>query len=172
MITKEVSLEWCIAFTQAISCLPRSQNRLLWFYRRISCPISKQMPPFSNFQSVLVSIISSLSLSLKTLVLLDTIALLLFYFSLSFFPLILSFAHTHRGDQPCARGWWGYPTCGPCNCDVSKGFKRDCNKTTGECSCKVSCKWSHAPDSQGKPLDFSRPAVTLHINWTMWLLLY
>uniref|UniRef100_A0A8C0XZH2 Cadherin EGF LAG seven-pass G-type receptor 1b n=1 Tax=Cyprinus carpio carpio TaxID=630221 RepID=A0A8C0XZH2_CYPCA len=42
----------------------------------------------------------------------------------------------HKGDQPCARGWWGYPTCGPCNCDVSKGFKRDCNKTTGECSCK------------------------------------
>uniref|UniRef100_A0A8C2GGK0 Cadherin EGF LAG seven-pass G-type receptor 1b n=1 Tax=Cyprinus carpio TaxID=7962 RepID=A0A8C2GGK0_CYPCA len=42
----------------------------------------------------------------------------------------------HKGDQPCAHGWWGYPTCGPCNCDVSKGFKRDCNKTTGECSCK------------------------------------
>ncbi|XP_051975378.1 cadherin EGF LAG seven-pass G-type receptor 1 [Xyrauchen texanus] len=42
----------------------------------------------------------------------------------------------YKGDQPCARGWWGYPTCGPCNCDVSKGFKRDCNKTTGECSCK------------------------------------
>ncbi|XP_077066941.1 cadherin EGF LAG seven-pass G-type receptor 1 [Siphateles boraxobius] len=41
-----------------------------------------------------------------------------------------------KGDQPCAHGWWGYPTCGPCNCDVSKGFKRDCNKTTGECSCK------------------------------------
>ncbi|XP_073687546.1 cadherin EGF LAG seven-pass G-type receptor 1-like [Garra rufa] len=42
----------------------------------------------------------------------------------------------NKGDQPCARGWWGYPTCGPCNCDVSRGFKRDCNKTTGECSCK------------------------------------
>uniref|UniRef100_W5KPZ0 Cadherin EGF LAG seven-pass G-type receptor 1 n=1 Tax=Astyanax mexicanus TaxID=7994 RepID=W5KPZ0_ASTMX len=42
----------------------------------------------------------------------------------------------HRGDQPCARGWWGYPNCGPCNCDVNKGFKRDCNKTTGVCSCK------------------------------------
>uniref|UniRef100_A0A4W4H7M5 Cadherin EGF LAG seven-pass G-type receptor 1a n=1 Tax=Electrophorus electricus TaxID=8005 RepID=A0A4W4H7M5_ELEEL len=42
----------------------------------------------------------------------------------------------HRGDQPCARGWWGYPNCGPCNCDIDKGFKRDCNKTTGVCSCK------------------------------------
>ncbi|KAM9471158.1 cadherin EGF LAG seven-pass G-type receptor 1 [Clarias gariepinus] len=42
----------------------------------------------------------------------------------------------HRGNQPCPRGWWGYPSCGPCNCDVNKGFKRDCNKTTGECSCK------------------------------------
>nr|XP_046248999.1 cadherin EGF LAG seven-pass G-type receptor 1-like isoform X2 [Scatophagus argus] len=42
----------------------------------------------------------------------------------------------HRSDVPCARGWWGHPVCGPCDCDVSKGFNRDCNKTTGECSCK------------------------------------
>uniref|UniRef100_A0A8C8FMX4 Cadherin EGF LAG seven-pass G-type receptor 1a n=1 Tax=Oncorhynchus tshawytscha TaxID=74940 RepID=A0A8C8FMX4_ONCTS len=39
-------------------------------------------------------------------------------------------------NLPCARGWWGNPICGPCNCDVSKGFYRDCNKTTGECRCK------------------------------------
>lgn len=73
---------------------------------------------------------------------------MILFFSVPLFTLSLTYAHTHRGDQPCAHGWWGYPTCGPCNCDVSKGFKRDCNKTTGECSCKVSCKWSHAPDSQ------------------------
>ncbi|XP_060784124.1 cadherin EGF LAG seven-pass G-type receptor 1 isoform X2 [Neoarius graeffei] len=42
----------------------------------------------------------------------------------------------YRGNQPCPRGWWGYPSCGPCNCDVNKGFRRDCNKTTGVCSCK------------------------------------
>ncbi|XP_076877652.1 cadherin EGF LAG seven-pass G-type receptor 1 isoform X2 [Brachyhypopomus gauderio] len=42
----------------------------------------------------------------------------------------------HRGDQPCARGWWGYPNCGPCNCDVNKGFRRECNQSTGVCSCK------------------------------------
>ncbi|MEE6524373.1 hypothetical protein FKM82_023807, partial [Ascaphus truei] len=41
-----------------------------------------------------------------------------------------------RLDQPCARGWWGHPVCGPCNCDVSRGFDSDCNKTTGECRCK------------------------------------
>ncbi|XP_055474077.1 cadherin EGF LAG seven-pass G-type receptor 2 isoform X2 [Psammomys obesus] len=41
-----------------------------------------------------------------------------------------------RVDQPCPRGWWGHPTCGPCNCDVSKGFDPDCNKTSGECHCK------------------------------------
>eukprot|EP00071_Canis_lupus_P052232 XP_537042.2 cadherin EGF LAG seven-pass G-type receptor 2 isoform X1 [Canis lupus familiaris] len=41
-----------------------------------------------------------------------------------------------RIDQPCPRGWWGHPTCGPCNCDVSKGFDPDCNKTSGECHCK------------------------------------
>ncbi|XP_019369272.1 PREDICTED: cadherin EGF LAG seven-pass G-type receptor 2, partial [Gavialis gangeticus] len=39
-------------------------------------------------------------------------------------------------DQPCPRGWWGHPMCGPCNCDISKGFDSDCNKTTGECRCK------------------------------------
>ncbi|KAM4700821.1 cadherin EGF LAG seven-pass G-type receptor 2 isoform 2-T2 [Discoglossus pictus] len=42
----------------------------------------------------------------------------------------------NRLDQPCARGWWGHPVCGPCNCDVSNGFDTDCNKTTGECRCK------------------------------------
>ncbi|KAK2494566.1 hypothetical protein MC885_008067 [Smutsia gigantea] len=41
-----------------------------------------------------------------------------------------------RIDQPCPRGWWGHPTCGPCNCDVIKGFDPDCNKTSGECHCK------------------------------------
>ncbi|XP_054032276.1 cadherin EGF LAG seven-pass G-type receptor 2 [Dryobates pubescens] len=42
----------------------------------------------------------------------------------------------HREAQPCPRGWWGHPTCGPCSCDVAKGFDPDCNKTTGECHCK------------------------------------
>ncbi|XP_041965982.1 cadherin EGF LAG seven-pass G-type receptor 1 [Alosa sapidissima] len=42
----------------------------------------------------------------------------------------------NKAEQPCARGWWGNPVCGPCKCDASKGFHRDCNKTTGECRCK------------------------------------
>lgn len=42
-----------------------------------------------------------------------------------------------REAQPCPRGWWGHPTCGPCSCDVTHGFDPDCNKTTGECRCKV-----------------------------------
>lgn len=42
-----------------------------------------------------------------------------------------------RQVQPCPRGWWGHPTCGPCSCDVTHGFDPDCNKTTGECRCKV-----------------------------------
>lgn len=41
-------------------------------------------------------------------------------------------------DQPCPSSWWGYPVCGPCHCDVEKGYNADCNKTTGECYCKVS----------------------------------
>nr|XP_020652661.1 cadherin EGF LAG seven-pass G-type receptor 1 isoform X2 [Pogona vitticeps] len=39
-------------------------------------------------------------------------------------------------DLPCPRGWWGNPICGPCNCEISKGFDPDCNKTNGECQCK------------------------------------
>ncbi|XP_058144461.1 cadherin EGF LAG seven-pass G-type receptor 3 isoform X2 [Dasypus novemcinctus] len=42
----------------------------------------------------------------------------------------------HRMDQQCPRGWWGSPTCGPCNCDVHKGFDPNCNKTNGQCRCK------------------------------------
>ena len=38
--------------------------------------------------------------------------------------------------QPCPANWWGYPVCGPCQCDASKGFNPDCNKKTGECRCK------------------------------------
>ncbi|XP_042137625.2 cadherin EGF LAG seven-pass G-type receptor 3 isoform X2 [Peromyscus maniculatus bairdii] len=42
----------------------------------------------------------------------------------------------HRMDQQCPRGWWGSPTCGPCNCNVHKGFDPNCNKTSGRCHCK------------------------------------
>ncbi|KAM6169737.1 cadherin EGF LAG seven-pass G-type receptor 3 isoform 2-T2 [Rhynchocyon petersi] len=42
----------------------------------------------------------------------------------------------HRMDQQCPWGWWGSPTCGPCNCDVHKGFDPNCNKTDGQCHCK------------------------------------
>ena len=39
-------------------------------------------------------------------------------------------------DQPCPSGWWGYPVCIPCLCNTIHGYKYDCNKTTGLCSCK------------------------------------
>ncbi|XP_060622144.2 cadherin EGF LAG seven-pass G-type receptor 3 isoform X3 [Anolis sagrei] len=42
----------------------------------------------------------------------------------------------HRMDQQCPKGWWGNPTCGPCNCDAAKGFDPDCNKANGQCHCK------------------------------------
>lgn len=35
-------------------------------------------------------------------------------------------------DQPCPSGWWGYPVCGPCSCDIAAGYNPDCDKTTGE----------------------------------------
>ncbi|CAB3374160.1 Hypothetical predicted protein [Cloeon dipterum] len=39
-------------------------------------------------------------------------------------------------DQPCPASWWGYPVCGPCQCNTEKGYNADCNKTTGQCYCK------------------------------------
>ncbi|XP_034019490.1 cadherin EGF LAG seven-pass G-type receptor 1 isoform X2 [Thalassophryne amazonica] len=42
----------------------------------------------------------------------------------------------NKVEKPCPRGWWGNPMCGPCNCDVGRGFSAECNKTTGECRCK------------------------------------
>uniref|UniRef100_A0A3B3SWI4 Cadherin EGF LAG seven-pass G-type receptor 3 n=1 Tax=Paramormyrops kingsleyae TaxID=1676925 RepID=A0A3B3SWI4_9TELE len=44
--------------------------------------------------------------------------------------------YCQHSDQQCPRGWWGSPTCGPCNCETSKGFDPDCNKTNGQCHCK------------------------------------
>ncbi|XP_069046547.1 cadherin EGF LAG seven-pass G-type receptor 2 isoform X2 [Lepisosteus oculatus] len=41
-----------------------------------------------------------------------------------------------RIDQPCPKGWWGHPMCGPCDCETAKGFDPDCNKTSGQCRCK------------------------------------
>lgn len=43
-------------------------------------------------------------------------------------------------DLPCPSNWWGYPICGPCQCDINKGYSADCNKTTGECFCEVRYK--------------------------------
>lgn len=51
------------------------------------------------------------------------------------FPLLACFPD--RIDLPCPKGWWGNPVCGPCHCAVGKGFDPDCNKTNGQCQCKV-----------------------------------
>ncbi|XP_035224014.1 protocadherin-like wing polarity protein stan [Stegodyphus dumicola] len=43
-------------------------------------------------------------------------------------------------DHPCPSNWWGYPICGPCHCDTSRGYDANCNKTNGECKCEVNLK--------------------------------
>ncbi|XP_063783179.1 cadherin EGF LAG seven-pass G-type receptor 1 isoform X1 [Pseudophryne corroboree] len=50
-------------------------------------------------------------------------------------------------NLPCPRGWWGNPNCGPCNCEVDKGFDPDCNKTNGECRCKDNYYRPQASDT-------------------------
>ncbi|XP_049616876.1 cadherin EGF LAG seven-pass G-type receptor 1 isoform X5 [Syngnathus scovelli] len=42
----------------------------------------------------------------------------------------------NKVEKSCPQGWWGSPVCGPCGCNISRGFHNDCNKTTGECRCK------------------------------------
>lgn len=56
-----------------------------------------------------------------------------------------------RMDQQCPKGWWGNPTCGPCNCDVNKGFDPDCNKTNGQCHCKVRGSCAHGDVAHDSP---------------------
>lgn len=41
--------------------------------------------------------------------------------------------------ESCPVSWWGHHrgVCGPCNCMVDNGYNPHCNKTTGQCYCKV-----------------------------------
>ncbi|XP_070192612.1 cadherin EGF LAG seven-pass G-type receptor 2-like isoform X2 [Littorina saxatilis] len=36
----------------------------------------------------------------------------------------------------CPAAWWGNPVCGPCSCDASRGFDKNCDKKNGTCYCK------------------------------------
>ena len=50
-------------------------------------------------------------------------------------------------ETPCQDGLFGDPNigiCGPCMCDVGMNLSPVCNKTTGECYCKVSTVSSDA----------------------------
>lgn len=55
-------------------------------------------------------------------------------------------------DQPCPSGWWGYPVCGPCTCDIAAGYNPDCDKTTGECQCREN-HWRLAGTHQCLPCE-------------------
>ncbi|XP_060527638.1 protocadherin-like wing polarity protein stan isoform X2 [Cylas formicarius] len=41
-----------------------------------------------------------------------------------------------KRTQPCPASWWGFPVCGPCDCDVGAGYNPDCDKNTGTCHCR------------------------------------
>uniref|UniRef100_A0A3P9H6T8 Cadherin EGF LAG seven-pass G-type receptor 1a n=1 Tax=Oryzias latipes TaxID=8090 RepID=A0A3P9H6T8_ORYLA len=56
-------------------------------------------------------------------------------------------------EKSCPSGWWSSPVCGPCNCDTNKGFYKDCNKTTGECRCKVTATTLLKGDSTCHPCE-------------------
>ncbi|XP_031351868.1 protocadherin-like wing polarity protein stan isoform X2 [Photinus pyralis] len=42
----------------------------------------------------------------------------------------------NKVSQPCPASWWGYPVCGPCNCDTDAGYNPDCDKKNGHCYCR------------------------------------
>ena len=45
-----------------------------------------------------------------------------------------------RSQLPCRDEFFSSSdsgTCGPCTCDVSLNYNPVCNKTTGQCYCKV-----------------------------------
>ncbi|KAL7022348.1 hypothetical protein ACKWTF_012208 [Chironomus riparius] len=39
-------------------------------------------------------------------------------------------------QKPCPGGWWGEKSCGPCKCDVKRGYHPDCDKQNGQCRCR------------------------------------
>ena len=39
-------------------------------------------------------------------------------------------------NSTCPAKWWGRGFCGPCECDESKNFSPDCDKFSGQCTCK------------------------------------
>nr|XP_023025805.1 protocadherin-like wing polarity protein stan [Leptinotarsa decemlineata] len=41
-----------------------------------------------------------------------------------------------KQSQPCPASWWGYPVCGPCQCNTEAGYNPDCDKKTGKCHCR------------------------------------
>lgn len=61
--------------------------------------------------------------------------------------------HLHSGfycedrlPEQCPSDWWGYPICGPCNCDVARGYDGNCNQTNGQCSCTANRYQPEASD--------------------------
>ncbi|KAB7505845.1 Cadherin EGF LAG seven-pass G-type receptor 1 [Armadillidium nasatum] len=45
---------------------------------------------------------------------------------------------TWNSYECCPTSWWGHPVCGPCHCDLDKGYSGDCDKVNGECRCKAN----------------------------------
>ena len=51
-----------------------------------------------------------------------------------------------RSQLPCRDEFFSASdsgTCGPCNCDLRLEYNPVCNKTTGECYCKVSLELAY-----------------------------
>ncbi|KHJ46416.1 laminin G domain protein, partial [Trichuris suis] len=47
-------------------------------------------------------------------------------------------SYTPTVGGKCPEGWWGLSACGPCSCDIEKGYGSNCDMATGTCGCKDS----------------------------------
>ncbi|CDW51826.1 Laminin G 2 and EGF and Cadherin and Laminin EGF domain containing protein [Trichuris trichiura] len=61
----------------------------------------------------------------------------------------------------CPEGWWGLAACGPCSCDIEKGYGSNCDMATGACGCKDS---SYMDPGSGRclPCDCNFPTGALN----------
>ena len=73
-------------------------------------------------------------------------------------------------ETPCKDGWFGIPSigiCGPCMCDVGLHLSPVCNRTTGECYCKVrEHRWLHAwPNDWANHADTAAESAKYFVNY-------
>lgn len=77
-------------------------------------------------------------------------------------------------NQACPASWWGSPICGPCNCPKDRGFDPSCDKTTGQCNCRVGCDYLLSLESIVIEISttYVQAELLAHCKWADYLPLF